>query len=190
MRNVVWFPILLLVLASGCASAPDDQVASAQAALDRARQAEAETYAPEQFDEAVQALDNAKGEIRAQDEEWFFSRDYAQAESLLQRAENGAEQASQQAPAAKQQAKEIAERALAEARDAIETARQELSMAPRGKGATADLEAFERDLAQAESSLDRAQQELQAEAYFDALSKLQSVKADALSVAEEIRAAR
>jgi hypothetical protein len=182
--------VLFAVFFFRCASAPEDRLASAQEALNQARETEAEVYASDKFQEAVEAFESAQTEIKAQDQKWFFSRDYARTEGFLGRAENAAKEAAEVATANKQQAKANAQDALQDATEAIETARQELKTAPTGKGAEADLQALDRGLLQAESTLEEARQELKTEAYLDALSKLQSAREEALKVVAEIRTVR
>jgi hypothetical protein len=183
-------PFLLLALFVACASAPEDRVASALQALIEARQAEAEVYADDQFQEAIEAFEAAQAEIEAENQKWFFSRDYSQAESLLERAGGAAREAAQTAPTRKQQVKSEADNALLEARTAVETAQQELETAPRGKGTRADLEALNNDLLEVESTLTEAQESLKEEAYPEALNQLQRVKEDALEIVEKIEVAR
>jgi hypothetical protein len=192
----VWFTVSLilslcpLILISACASPPTEQAASAREALDQAREVEADTYAVEEFREAAEALKAAQAEIDAQENKWFFSRSYASAENLLEKARSAAQQAAERTPGNKEQAKMDAESASVEAEEAIETARQELSTAPRGKGTQAELEAMERDLLRAESTLEKARQGLQSGAYLDALSSFQSARETATAITEEVQAVR
>jgi hypothetical protein len=196
VKNPGWafIGILVLVLAPfyliGCASPPEEQLAAAETALDEARQAEADVYSSEQYQEAQEDLQAAQAAIEAENEKSSFSRDYAQAESLLEQALNKAQQARDSAPVQKQQARTDAESAQFEAENAIENARQELDNAPRGKGARADLEALNRDLLQAEASLEVALQDFQAENSLESLNEFNTAKERALRISEEVANAR
>jgi len=97
-----------LIIFSACASPPVEQTASAREALDRAKKVESDTYAVEEFREATKALEAAQAEIDAQESKWFFSRDYASAEGLLEKARSAAQKATQIAPENKEQARKDA----------------------------------------------------------------------------------
>ena len=69
-KRVVWFTgigvILGVILMGGCASskkAPVDRVAKAEMAIDRARQSEAQTYAPLELKLAEEKLETAKASM-------------------------------------------------------------------------------------------------------------------------------
>jgi primosomal protein N'' len=87
----------LMVLAAACAKAPTDEIGSAEAALDAARNAEAPAYAPEAWDQAEAALTAARSEIAAQDAKVALVRSYAKARELLASAETAARGATEAA---------------------------------------------------------------------------------------------
>ena len=101
-----------LLLVSGCAQPPAEELDAAQSALARAREAEASTLAPESFAAAEAKFTEAKGLVD--------NREYDEAKPLLEEAARLAAGARQEAVDAKRAAEEAARaeeariRALAE----------------------------------------------------------------------------
>src|SRR5262245_59772947 len=87
-RPIMKRTALLLTLAAsvvfvavGCAKPPQDDIAATQAEMDKARQAQAETWAPNELKAADEAMNAAQTEINAQNEKWF--KNYDKAKELL-----------------------------------------------------------------------------------------------------------
>lgn len=180
---------LVLLIMSGCQSPPEDTTSTARAAIESARQAGAEEYATEEFQEAVSKLEAAQAELAKQEDEWFFSRDYSEAERLLEEARVSAEEVAGTALTRKEQARSDSEDLSAEAREAIESARSALERAPRGKGSRADVAALESDLRAAESSLAQAERDMRSEDYLAASEKFTSARDSANRIVEQIEQA-
>jgi len=85
--GLVIFPFLLLIL--GCAGEPTNELAAAKAALENARAAEADKYAPDLFAQAENAIIEAENLIA--------QKKYAEAKKLLMDAKGVAESAGSQA---------------------------------------------------------------------------------------------
>src|SRR5258706_4494194 len=67
-----------LFVAVGCAKPPQEDISAAQAEMDKARQAQAENWAPTEYRAADEAMNAAQAEIKAQDEKWMKNDDKAQ----------------------------------------------------------------------------------------------------------------
>jgi len=71
-----------LALATACAQAPVDEVERVEAELAGLAE-EGRTYAPEQYDEARERLEQLEGELAAQEENVTMFRSYDRAEELM-----------------------------------------------------------------------------------------------------------
>jgi len=180
---------LLLVL-TGCDSPPASELDAARQAVDAARAAEAETYAPDEIGKASATLKDAEAEIALQDGSFALTRSYDQARELVSQATSEAEGATAAAAENKVKVKGQAEAANEGAQAAITNAQAMLRKAPRwGKGAREALAAMEGDVASAEAMQAGAQQAYEAGKYMDALNQFGAVKRKADGVSSEIEQA-
>jgi hypothetical protein len=138
--------VALLVLATGCAKAPQDEVTTARSVLDSVMVAEVEKYAPAQYKAAKDSLDAALAEIEKQNSKFALSRKYSTAEAQLQASQDLARRAAAEAVAAKARMKAEAEDMMAQMQAAIEEAKTLIAQAPKGKGEAAALEAIKADV--------------------------------------------
>jgi hypothetical protein len=193
MRGKCLFTVLIAaLLMSACASRPEQELSAARQAVEKARQAEADVYAPEEFQAATRALESAEAEIATQDERSFLTRDYERAQELLSQATNRANAAVQTTEPGRAEARQQAEAAQRDAEAALEEARGAMADGPRGKGTRADREALEVDLRAAETSFSDGQDGYRSQRYADALNQFRSAiqKAQAVSAAFERAGAR
>ncbi|MBD3320800.1 MAG: DUF4398 domain-containing protein, partial [Chitinivibrionales bacterium] len=70
-------------LLSGCAKAPEKELAAAKAAVKAAEDAEADQYMPNNFQNIQKALTSAETEIAIQNKKFFLARSYETAKQLL-----------------------------------------------------------------------------------------------------------
>jgi hypothetical protein len=145
-RILIVSGIMATILLAGCGNAPTEQVAAAQQAMEVARAAEADKYAPEEFSAAQNAFSQATDEIKAQDDAFFLSRSYDNADQLLDESLAQLEAAKTAAVANKEIVKKEVEVLTTETEAAIETAKSALAKAPRGKDSREALEAMKADL--------------------------------------------
>lgn len=147
----------MLALLAGCAKAPDAELAAARAAVQAARDAEADKYMPNNFQNVEKALAAAQEEVAKQESALFLSRNYTKAKQLLRNTTDLATQITAEAPAAKAQMREQVESGLASAKQLTEETRGDIKRAPKSKGKNViaqmgkDLDAAESALAQASS---------------------------------------
>jgi hypothetical protein len=177
-----------MFVAVGCAKPPQEDISAAQAEMDKARQAQAENWAPTEYRAADEAMNAAQAEIKAQDEKWF--KNYDKAKELLAKAKEDGAKASEAAVANKEQAKKDAEAAMAAADTALQSAEAALKVAPVTKDSKADLELFKNDLATLHSTLDGAKASFGSEDYKKALESANSVKDQATSIATQLEQAK
>lgn len=182
--------VAMVAALAGCAKAPDAELQAAQSALDAAKAAGAETYAPESLSRAEDTLAQAQAEIDAQNDKFALFRSYQRATELLAQAKTEAEQAQADAEAGKEQARREAQGALEQARTALDSATAALETAPRGKGAGADIEAMRADLEALTQSLAEAEAAFAAEDYLNAKSKAEEVQQQAAAIEADIAQAK
>jgi len=139
--------VALLVLAVGCAKAPQETVTAVRAVLDSVQVAEVEKYAPEQYKAAKDSLDAALTEIEKQNSKFALTRKYGKAEAQLEASQALARAAAEQAVANKAKMKAEAEDMMAQMQAAIAEAKTLIEQAPRGKGEAAALESIKNDVA-------------------------------------------
>ncbi len=190
MRKTMMVFALMLVLAMvGCQKPPQVEIDGAKAALDAARVAEANDYAPDALRAAEDATAALDAELQAQEQKFALFRSYKKSKELAAAALAAGEKASADAAAGKEEAKQQAQALITEATTALDEAKALLEKAPKGKGTQADIEAMKGDLAGVESSLAEAQNAFNAEKYLDAKSKAEAAKAAAGNVKSAIEQA-
>ena len=112
---------VLVSLALGCAGAPEDAASEARAALEAAKSAEADVYAPEIYRSAQDTLGMAEAEMSAQLSKFAIGRRFGHAEELFQAAKRGADRAAARAGEAREEAAAEAQRLLVQVRQTGES---------------------------------------------------------------------
>ena len=103
MRSVLSVGLVLCLALgiAGCAKPPTEELNAAQAALDAAKKAEADVYAPETYRQAKNALDGANAKVE--------QKDYEGAKASAIQARDLAGQATSQAETGKRQTRDEAQ---------------------------------------------------------------------------------
>ncbi len=172
-------------LLAGCSSRPDGaEIEAVQAEIERARQAEAEVWAPGELRAAEEALSAALAAIAAEEGKWFKS--YDRARELLTRAREEADSAAEAAIAGKAQARADAGAAISSAEGVIGDARSRLTAAPPGRASRADRAMFRNDLDALPQRLEEARTRLAAGEIKAALKDATAVESDAVSLLDRI----
>jgi len=180
-------PIMLgiALLLAGCSSRPDgSEIEAVQAELERARQAEAEVWAPDELRAAEEALNAALNAIAAQEGKWFKS--YDSARELLSRARDEAGSASEAAIAGKARARADAEATITAAEGVLGEARSRLEAAPAGRASRADRAMFRNDLEALPQQLEEARRQLAAGEIKEALAGATAAESAAVSLRDRI----
>ena len=177
------------ILLAGCQKAPTDQLATTQTALEQARAAEADKYAPDAFSKAQTSFSGAADEITAQDQAFFLTRDYSKANQLLTDALAELQTAQTEAVANKETAKQEVETLTTETEAAIQAAQTALLKAPRGKDTKAEIEAMKADLDATSAALAEARDMYSRGDYLGAKASLTQSKGKAEAVSSEVETA-
>ncbi|MBI1949785.1 MAG: hypothetical protein HYS34_00280 [Acidobacteria bacterium] len=187
-NSIVATAALVCIAAVACAKAPQEDISAAQADLDKAREAQAETWAPNEYQAADSAWKAANDEIQAQNAKWM--KNYDKAKELLTKTKEEAAKAAQAAVANKEQARTDSEAAVAAADTSLKAAEAGLKVAPVTKDSRADLALFKSDVENLRGTLEQARQAFASEDYKKALESANSVKDKATSIADQLEQAR
>ena len=180
--------VLLLVSVVGCSSAPDREEADARAALQRATEAEANVFAPQELALAQGEFDRALGEKTRQDERFSFLRSYGAAKEAFLHSSELAEAALTAAQRNRAARVEESERLLGQAQRAIEACSDTLAGAPpgSGKGVKVDLAVFKDDILILAEELETIRPHITAGSFDSADALSLSISRRATALQEEI----
>lgn len=178
--------LLFGTMLMACAEKPIQGTDSALQALQAAKQAGAEKYAPESLRVAEDEYQKAQEEIAAQDDSFVMTRNYDTANAILVKVVTDAEKAKTEAIASRQLVKTQAEGAVVLAKTSLEEAKNQLAQAPTGKGTQADLQALRGDLQAAETTFAEIDAIMAMEDYIGVKAKAESVQALAARVNEQV----
>ena len=159
LMSVAVAGVCILGFFSGCAKAPDQELAAAKAAMKTAQDAEADKYLPNNFENIQKAMEAAESEIGLQETKLAFSRNYTKAKQLLKNVTDLARQVTVDAPGAKEEMRTRVEEGIASAQKMAKETRVDIKKAPKAKGKkvlaqmAADLDEAENAIAQAAADL-------------------------------------
>ncbi|MBD3346160.1 MAG: DUF4398 domain-containing protein [Chitinivibrionales bacterium] len=137
---------------TGCAQAPEEELASAKAAFQAAEEAEAEKYLPNNYQNVQKALQAVETEISLQKKKFFLARSFARADAMLENVSVLAEDLKNEAPKAKVELKAQVEAGLTSAEGMIKDTRAAVKRAPRSLGRKAVVQ-MAADVDTAESAI-------------------------------------
>jgi hypothetical protein len=184
--------LVLVVLAgfvAGCSDSPVDQYDAGKTAIENARLAEAELYAPEALKEATDSLNAAMVEMQKQDGRFALVRSYGKSEEMIALSQQLAEKAASEAAIGKERMRVADSVLIAEVGTLIGETNSILATAPKGKGTAVDLKVMKADLEAASGALTAATAEFQTGSYHSANGQLLAVKSQVTKVKSDIEAA-
>jgi hypothetical protein len=159
---------LLLLLAAACSEPPQKELDQAQGALDAAKAAGADKYAPDEYSTAVSSLQKAHVAVD--------QRDYRQALSYAIDARERAQDAARASADGKAQARGSAEKALSEAHHAADDLEARLKAPDVAHLPTKELRIPRDVLANGRKSLQEARTQIDAGNYTEATTTLRDVR--------------
>ncbi|MFZ5434681.1 MAG: hypothetical protein ACOZB3_13020 [Calditrichota bacterium] len=175
-----------LLLIAGCAKPPEVEMNAAGAAIEAARTAEAETYAPQAYKMAMDTLNAAKAAKVEADGKFALFRSYTTAKNLFVSAQALGQKAAGDAAAEKERVKAQVADMMAQCAAALATADSALAKAPVGKGNKADIELIKNDLTAINNAFADAQKDNDAGKYAIARTKFDNVMKRAMAIQQEI----
>jgi len=180
---------IVLVFLAGCSKPPQMEMQNANTALQAAKTAEAEQYAPTAYRAAMDSLNAANAAKQQQDSKFALFRSYGKSREMFVKADVAAKQAEAQAKTEKERVKQEVTQLLAQAQAALDTASAALKKAPRGKGSKVDLAMITNDLTAATAARDDALADFNAGKYLSARSKITAVIQRIQRITQELQAA-
>lgn len=177
---------LTLLLVTGCAQAPNEQIQSAEQAVKEARDSGAAVYAPHEYARLEGALMALQKEVEDQNAKFALLRDYGKAHELMNAAKEEAKQVRREAERKTEEAKATALQAQQVALDAVKEARDLVAKAPMGKDRAA-LEAIRADAEALEAPLDEVQTAIDAGDYVAAHVRAMAIHEKSTALSAEIR---
>jgi hypothetical protein len=166
------------LLAIACSEPPHKEMHQAQGAIEAARAAGAEIYAPEEFREAEQMLQES--------EESVAQRDYRLALRYALDARERAYEAARATANGKAEARAEAERALAAADAVVAAAAQRLTAAQAVRARAADIAPLRRAVAEENESLQKARAAMEEENFLGVPAIVEGVEARLGAAIEEV----
>jgi len=182
-RNMVLvLAVMALPLLWGCSKPPELEMGNANTAIQAARAAEAEEYAPQSLTVAQDTLNAAMALKEEQDGKFALFRSYGKAKEMFVRAEALAQKATTDAQAEKERVRMEVSNLLTTARAALDSTATLLAKAPVGKGNKADIELIRQDLQSVEARFTEAKAEFDGGRYKSAKARVEAVIKDRKSV--------
>ena len=186
---LIFAALTLLAIMVGCGKAPEAEMQNANAAMEAAKMAEAETYAGELFNAAQDTLNSAMAAKQEQDSKFALFRSYGKAKEGFVAAEQMFNNAATEAAAEKERVRVQVEQMMVEVKAVVDSAVMALQKAPRGKGSKADIELIKTDLAAVQAQLVEAEADFATGKFMAVKSKLEAVAQKARAIIDEIAVA-
>lgn len=183
---VMVLAVMALPLVWGCSKPPELEMQKANTAIQAARTAEAEEYAPQSLTVAQDTLNVAMAMKEEQDSKFALFRSYGKSKAVFMRAEALAQKAASDAAAEKERVRMEVSDLLTQGRTLLDSATDALAKAPVGKGNKADIELIRNDLTAISAAYDEAKAEFDGGKYKAAKAKIESVMARTNSIMTEI----
>jgi hypothetical protein len=143
----------MIILATGCAKAPQMEIDNAKASLEAAKVAEANRYLPAEFNALQDSLSSALNLVEEQNSKFALFRNYKTSKSKLESVVTMASEVKENANIRKEEVKNEVQNTLTETMALVEEVKVLITKAPRGKEGKAAIEAIQGDLAIVEASL-------------------------------------
>jgi len=166
-RLPAWLLVTLLVLPA-CAEPPTKELNQAQGALDAARAAGAEQYAPDEYQSAAAALKSANDAVE--------QRDYRLALNNALDSRERAQNAARQAAVTRARVRSEVERAMAQVAAMLAQANARVTAAEKGKGSRRNLHEAQQILARVNAEVQKTGEAMKADDYMSAQADLNGIR--------------
>jgi hypothetical protein len=132
-KNQISAVACIVFIFSGCAKAPDTELATAKAAIKAAQDVEADKYMAKNFKNVIKALETTEAEIALQNRSFFLSRKYTKAKQLLKQTTDLAIEIKNETPKAKEEMAATVKENLPIVRDMLKLTALNIKKAARFK---------------------------------------------------------
>ncbi len=181
---------LALFLVAGCSKAPEAEMQNADTAMQAAVTAEAEQYAPQSYQIAMDTLNAAKAAKTEQDSKFALFRSYGKSKQMFIAAQALSEKATTDAQAEKERVRQEVMGMMTQVQAVIDSATVALAKAPRGKGSKADIELIKADLDAVNNGFAAAKADFDGGKFLAAKAKFEAVANKARGIIGQIEAAK
>ena len=181
--------VLAFALMLGCGKAPETEMMNAESAIKAAGEAEAEQYAPQDYQMAMDTLNAAKTEAETQASKFALFRSYGKAKKLYESAQSLADNALAKSTSEKERISAEVADMMESVKTLLDSASTAVSKAPLGKGSKADIELIKADLKAAYTAFDEAKVDFENSRYLNARAKLEAVNQKSKAIINEIHKA-
>src|SRR5690349_5059824 len=188
MRHVLLPALCTLILVSGCAQPPVDQINAAEQAVKDAQQSGAATYVANDYAKIEGLMAALKKEVADQEGKFALLRDYGKAEQLAATTKTEAERVKGDAVKKMEQAKFAATQAQQAAQASVVSTLELVAKAPTGKDRAA-IESIKADAEALKASLNDVQMMLDKADFLGAETKANAIQQKADAVSHEIETA-
>ena len=191
MKNATKISMLIMTAAAfamilaGCAKVPQTEVDAVKTALEAAKAADAQTYAPESFNAAMDAVTALDNELKAQEQLGAVKRKYDKSLTLASDAKAAAEKAAGDAEKAKEAMKAEVADLINIVNALIPQAKERVAKAAKVKGIKLDSSALAAQLETGLAAVTEAGADLNAGKLAEAKAKVTAVQ-EQLAAGEEI----
>lgn len=186
--NFAPIALALVLVVTGCAKPPTEQIEAAEKAVADAQQSGAATYVAEEYTKIEGTLSALKKEVADQDAKFALLRDYGKAEQLAVAAKADAERVRAEAEKKREEAKTAALQAQQAAQESVKATLDLVAKAPAGKDRAA-LEAIKADADALKASLNQVQIAIDKADYQAAQKQAEAIREKSTAVSHEIESA-
>ncbi len=187
-RQILGPLAVTILLVTGCAKPPTEQIEAAEKAVKEAQQSGAATYTADEYAKLEGTLAALKKEVGEQDAKFALFRDYGKAEQLAASTKADGERVKADAAKKKEEAKAAALQAQQVAQEAVKSTIDLVAQAPVGKDRAA-LEAIKNDADALKASLNQVQIAIDKEDYPAAQTQAKAIHDKSQAVSAEIQQA-
>jgi hypothetical protein len=167
-HRLAWTAALLALLFSACSEPPQKEIDQAQAAIDVAKAAGADTYAADEYNAAVTALQKSHASVD--------QRDYREALNYAIDARQRAAESAKQAGIAKGHTRAAAEKLVTECSTRASQLDTDIRVAESARVPPRDLRSARTTLADAQTALQETRTAMEAGKYAEVASALTEVR--------------
>jgi hypothetical protein len=185
---LVFVSALFVFLLVGCGSPPEEQINTAKAALQAAKDAEADRYVPDKYNAAKSALDGAMTEVKKQDSKLMF-KNFSQAETMLGNATNLAKEAESAAINRKQEIQQQLPQMIDDLNASIMEVKRLMKRAPRTKESLMALQSIQADVQSLENVPQQANNAMKQGDYISAYNQVSNGQSKASGLIDELNQA-
>lgn len=178
--------LLTVVWLTGCEKPPQVEMDAAKAAVENARNAEAEKYATPAFKALQDSLASGLAAVTTQDQRFALLRDYAAAKTTLVGVSSKAPEVIQNARETKERIRKATTEAVEKAKAAIDTTVAMVARAPRGKESKDMIAGWETQISGMQPQLAEAQAALAAENFTAASKTAEMISQQAGTLQQEV----